>query len=288
MTTCSLYITDLDGTLLRSDASLSPFTKAVVNRLVGEGMQFTFATARSPDKALSLLKGLDLRCPAICLNGAVVVDPLSGRWLEDSSIEAEVVSRLIGAGVSGGIAPFLLGENEGRDCLMYLPGGNDFQRLFIEKRAGEPRLKPSSRLSPLDKTLSVTFVGAHSRLERLSEDLHLAFADAVTLRLMRDICHEGGATLELSGRGVDKVHRIEKLCRELGISPSNVTVFGDHLNDLAMFRFAGTSVAVANAVPELKHEATRHCASNDEEGVALYLCEAFDLDIAAIKERSAC
>src|SRR5437868_7145764 len=136
----SLYITDLDGTLLRSDTSLSAYAKAVVNRLVDAGGRFTFATSRSPDKALSLLKGLDLRYPAICLNGAVVVDPVSGRWIDDSSIEPDVVSQLIEAGVRRDVTPFLLGENDGRDCLMYCPGDNAFRQLFIAKRVGESQI----------------------------------------------------------------------------------------------------------------------------------------------------
>jgi hydroxymethylpyrimidine pyrophosphatase-like HAD family hydrolase len=75
------------------------------------------------------------------------------------------------------------------------------------------------------------------------------------------------------------VHGIEILCRQLGIDRKDVVVFGDHLNDLPMFGWAGTSVAVANAVPEVKRVATAHCASNDEDGVARYLCAACGLDM---------
>jgi 5-amino-6-(5-phospho-D-ribitylamino)uracil phosphatase len=272
MASSALYVTDLDGTLLRSDARLSPFTITVLNRLIGQGMRFTFATSRGPAKALSALEGLHLRHPAICLNGAVMVDPMTGRWLSDSPIEPSVVARLIEAGSDNGVSPFLLGEEGGRDCLLHRQAnGNAFQQAFMAQRAGEPRLRPVHDLYPLDKTLAVVFVDSHVNLQRLHDLLQCCFAGAVTLRLMGDIYHEGGATLEVSRADVDKVHGIEILCRRLGIDRKDVVVFGDHLNDLPMFGWAGTSVAVANAVAEVKQAATTHCASNDEDGVAHYL-----------------
>jgi 5-amino-6-(5-phospho-D-ribitylamino)uracil phosphatase len=275
----ALVVTDLDGTLLRSDTRLSPFTTAALNRLIGRGMRFTFATSRSPDKALSLLKGLDLQHPAVCLNGAVVLDPLTAQWLSDSRMERSLVARLIEAGNTNGVPPFLLGENLGQDTLRYrVDGSNPFQQAFLAKLAGEPRLQPVRELHPLDKTLSVMFVDSHTRLQRLDDVLQRCFAGAAARCLMGNVYHEGGATLAVARADVDKVHGIEILCRRLGIDRKDVVVFGDHLNDLPMFGWAGTSVAVANAVPEVKRVATAHCASNDEDGVARYLCALCGLD----------
>jgi 5-amino-6-(5-phospho-D-ribitylamino)uracil phosphatase len=274
-----LYVTDLDGTLLRSDMRLSPFTLEALNRLIGQGVRITFATSRSPDKALSLLKGLDLRHPAVCLNGTVVVDPLTTRWLSDSPIESSLVVRLIEAGDEIGLAPLLLGEHLGRDCLRYRVGSsNAFQQSFLARLAGEARLQPANDLHPLNKTLSVMFVHSHAKLQQLDDVLRRRFGGIVEPHLMGDIYHAGAATLQVSRAGVDKVHGIEILCRRLGIDRENVVVFGDHSNDLPMFNWAGTSVAVANAVAEVKRAATHHCASNDEDGVARYLCAACGFD----------
>ena len=70
----TLYVTDLDGTLLRSDATLSPYTISTINRLTEQGLAFTYATARSIESARPIAGELNLRLPAITRNGAVLAD----------------------------------------------------------------------------------------------------------------------------------------------------------------------------------------------------------------------
>ena len=77
-----LYVSDLDGTLMRNDLSISGFTVETINRLVNEGMAFTYATARSIESAGRITKGLHLKLPVITRNGAVLADNNTGRYLE--------------------------------------------------------------------------------------------------------------------------------------------------------------------------------------------------------------
>ena len=74
----TLYATDLDGTLLRSDKSISDETAALINRLISEGTLFTYATARSFSSASPLVEKLNLSCPAVTFNGVFVIDPKPG------------------------------------------------------------------------------------------------------------------------------------------------------------------------------------------------------------------
>ena len=74
-----LYVSDLDGTLMRSDITLSDYTVQTINELVDKGMNFTYATARSIESAIPIAGGLKLKLPVITRNGAVLADNTTGK-----------------------------------------------------------------------------------------------------------------------------------------------------------------------------------------------------------------
>jgi 5-amino-6-(5-phospho-D-ribitylamino)uracil phosphatase len=267
----TLYVSDLDGTLLGSDGALSLATRNIINRLISNGLRFTVATARSPARTLSVVHGLQLQLPMICLNGAVTVDPRSARWLSMNAISAETVARLVSDGASLGLSPFLMGEDMQREALMFSQLQCHAQEQFIAQRANEPRLRKVEVLRPLDQTLCVTFVGESARLAVLERRLAGASMGALTFRLMDYPEIDGAATLDISRADVDKVICLEQLALSLGLRADEVVVFGDHLNDLPMFSWAGTAVAVDNARPEALAAADLRCMSNDADGVAKFL-----------------
>jgi Cof subfamily protein (haloacid dehalogenase superfamily) len=266
-----LVVSDLDGTLLRPDGTISAASIDILNGLVAKGLRFTVATARSPSRTLSAVRGLHLRWPLICLNGAVTVDPTSGRWLSTAAISADVVATLLALGERSRIAPLLLGEDGGHEVLMHLPPRGRVQDAFFAQRAGERRMRPVEALRPLARTLSVTFVDERERLVALKAGLTEAAIAGLTLRLMDYPEIPGGATLEISRDDVDKVARVAELAASMALGPDEVVVFGDHLNDLPMFAWAGTAVAVGNALPDVRSAADLHCESNDDDGVARFL-----------------
>ena len=90
----TLYITDLDGTLLRNDATLSDDTVRTVNRLISDGLAFTYATARSIESARTITGRLELRLPVITRNGTVLADHATGKHLEKALFTAEEISLL--------------------------------------------------------------------------------------------------------------------------------------------------------------------------------------------------
>lgn len=154
---------------------------------------------------------------------------------------------------------------------MHLPPRGRVQQAFIVQRVGERRMRPVEALRPLEKTLSVTFVEEYARLAALEAGLNETAIAGLTLRLMDYPDIAGGATLEISRGDVDKVARVAELAASMGLAADDVVVFGDHLNDLPMFAWAGTAVAVGNALPEVLSAADLHCESNDDDGVARFL-----------------
>ena len=117
----------------------------------------------------------------------------------------------------------------------------------------------------------MTFVGEFERLKALNELLVETGVTAVAFRLMDYPELQGVATLDVSRVGVDKVARLAELASVLNVQAADVVVFGDHLNDLPMFDWAGTAVAVDNARPEVLAAADMRCMSNDADGVANFL-----------------
>ena len=92
----TLYLSDLDGTLLRTDATLSRFSKRLLGGLIGRGMLFSYATARSFSSASVILRGLDLRLPAITYNGTFCVDAATGEVLANEAFTQAECDALVG------------------------------------------------------------------------------------------------------------------------------------------------------------------------------------------------
>lgn len=80
----TLYATDLDGTLLRPDMTISDETAGIINEMVSRRVLFTYATARSYSSASPLLTKLHLNCPAVTFNGVFVIDPKDGRHIVEN------------------------------------------------------------------------------------------------------------------------------------------------------------------------------------------------------------
>lgn len=89
-----LFITDLDGTLLNSKAEVSEYTVNALNRLIGRGMNFTAATARSLASAHKILGGINLKLPIILMNGVLIYDPVGKKYEVVNKLSGELVSKI--------------------------------------------------------------------------------------------------------------------------------------------------------------------------------------------------
>jgi Cof subfamily protein (haloacid dehalogenase superfamily) len=248
---------DLDGTLLRSDGTISDRTKAAVGRATGAGIEIVLVTARGPRTMHEFAVDLGVGGEAICSNGAVVVDLATQELRAQRPLETEVAVRLVHA----------LRER--------LPG-----ILFAVEHEGfahEPGFSAWNWTPP-----------AGTRVADVVELLQ----DPATKLILRHAGHEvdaiaavarelvgNGATVVASGSwavevtaaGVNKATALAELAEALGIPASDVVAFGDYPNDIPMLAWAGHGVAVANAHPDVIEIADEVTATNDEDGVALVL-----------------
>lgn len=264
----TLYVSDLDGTLLRSDVRTSEFTNRTINDLVGKGMLFSYATARSFVTARKVTRGLEARIPLIVYNGAFVVDNATGEIMIANYFgreAAEILDDLI----SCGVYPLVYSVMDGAEKFSYVREKCSRGMIeFLDTRADDPRDNPVSGEQALyrGKLFYITCIDDEDKLrplyEKYREDYHCVF--------QRDI-YSGEQWLEIMPKTTSKANAIRKLKVHLGCD--RLVVFGDGVNDMDMFRMADAAYAVENAVDELKQIATGVIGRNDDDPVARWLLE---------------
>lgn len=264
----TLYVSDLDGTLLRSDVSTSDYTNRTINRLARQGMLFSYATARSYSTSAKVTRGLDAHIPLIVYNGAMIVDNVTGEILLSNffgSDAHEVLSDLL----AHGVVPIVYAFVDGVERFSYVPARSSRGVLdFVASRRGDRRDNPVNSTEDLYRGDIFYFacIGEEEKLEPLERK----YRDVYHTVYQKDI-YSGEQWLEIMPLAASKSNAIRQLREKLGCD--RLVVFGDGKNDVDMFELAGESYAVSNAAPELKAVATAVIGSNDEDAVAHWLSE---------------
>ncbi|MDG4862870.1 Cof-type HAD-IIB family hydrolase [Streptomyces sp. T-3] len=263
-----LIATDLDGTLLRDDKSVSERTIAALAAAEAAGVEVFFVTgrpARWMDVVSEHVHGHGL---AICGNGAAVVDlhggPGAHRFVKVRPLESETaltvvdILRAAAPGTAfavertGGIThelayPPLTFDAAGTiaPAEKLLAADTDLaDQPVLKLLAHHPELTPDAFL-----TLARTTIGEHASVTRSSPT----------------------ALLEIAGPGVSKASTLELCCAERGITAAEVVAFGDMPNDIEMLTWAGTSYAMGNAHPDVIAAASGRTVANNEDGVAVVI-----------------
>ncbi|MFC5719812.1 HAD family hydrolase [Streptomyces gamaensis] len=256
-----LIATDLDGTLLREDKTVSARTLAALAAAEEAGIEVFFVTgrpARWMDVVSDHVHGHGL---AICANGAAVVDLHDGgRCVEVRPLERAAALAIVRAVRAA--APDASFAVERTTCFQYEPQYPPYN------------LAPDAVMAPAETLLAEDGGRAAPILKLLAH--HPELAPDAFLELARSVAGEHGsfthssstALLEISGVGVSKASTLARCCAARGIAPREVVAFGDMPNDLEMLGWAGTSYAMANAHPDVLAATTHRTAANDEDGVA--------------------
>lgn len=268
-----LYITDLDHTFLHSTQSVSHFSKKIWNEKEPYA-ELSVATARSFSKTHEFLEGLTLNTPLILLDGAMVATT-EKKLIDIKTLSKEIGDAIIHEGIAFGIYPFVISLNDHHsleETFAIPPLLNDFQdQLIGHNYAHDKRLAFQQEITGANDTLKIVYMGDEKVLRPLTEHLQKIFTNEVELKLAPEKYMDCYFLTILHPLG-DKAHALEKVHEYLNVSAKKTTVFGDSLNDLGMFKLAGTAVAVGNALDVVKEEADIILnESNDEDAVAKYL-----------------
>lgn len=258
-----LVATDLDGTIVRGDGTISARTVAALSRIERAGTQLVFVTGRPPRLMSGIIAAFGSQGVAICSNGALIYDMHTERVIGEHLIPprelAEAASRLRAAIPGIGLAIETAEGLTGDDS--YEAGSWDSD-LTIRRLAGSALFsKPAAKL-----------LGRHPRL---SADELLALA-APAIGGIVTVYHSNGTRLvEVSATGVTKASALEDIAARQGIAPAEVVAFGDMPNDLPMLAWVGTSYGVANAHPDVLAAVDHVIGTNDEDAVAQVIDDLF-------------
>ncbi len=268
-----LYVSDVDGTLLEPKSKFSTKSVNRLNRLIDRGLQFTIATARNYDSVHPILHEVQFQIPVILFNGVYLTQFETGENLQLSNfISKSVVHHLLEKVLPLNLDPFIYTYGK-RHKLYYRNTPNPGTMNYFNHLEGDGRLHKIKKYEFLEEESIAGFLLIdtfqtlepiyHSLLDQYPEDLNLYFAE--------DIEMPGYYWLQMFHRNADKGSMLKKLADHLSIPLTKTIVFGDYLNDLEMFQIAGKSIAVANALPEVKAQADQIISSNAESGVLNYL-----------------
>jgi len=262
----TLYVTDLDGTLLRSTETTSDFTNHTINALVEKGMLFSYATARSYSTSAKVTKGLNARIPLIVYNGALVIDNATGEILLSNFFKSDARSILKDL-LSHDVYPIVYSFINGVEKFSYVPSHSSKGVMdFVATRRGDRRDHPVETAGELFEG-DIFYFACIDAAQKL-EPLYAKYRSQLHAVYQRDI-YSGDQWLELMPKAASKSNAIRQLKDHLGCD--RLVVFGDGKNDVDMFELADEGYAVSNAADELKAVATAVIGSNNEDSVAKWL-----------------
>ncbi len=273
----TLYISDLDGTLLNGRAELSEFSRNLLKEMIRDGLSFTVASARSVSSIRQMLKGLELNLPVIEFNGAFISDLESGRHEIINAIEPAIVGELYHLMSQSDCVPFLSTFDGDEDCLYHPEPTNDGSRWYYQDRKdkADPRLRRSEDLaaSLKEQVVCFTSIGKEDELTELANKIYAEYGGQLELHLFENQYSPGWYWLTVHDHHATKDQAIFGLRSTFGFNQNELVVFGDQINDLKMFSIADVAVAVENAVPSLKERATTVIGGNDHDSVAKFIFE---------------
>lgn len=265
----TLYVTDLDGTLLNTKDRVSDYSISVINRLVEEGMLFTYATARSLVSASVVTKGLSANIPVIAYNGALTIHPATGQVLSSLSFTGEERETVQSFLTKQQIFPLVYSYVDGVEKVSWRTDReNEGIQRYLSQRKDDRRLRPLADDKELyaGEVFYYTCIGEKEELlpvyERFKEDGRYTCTFQQELYRPEYWC-------EIMPKKATKANAILKLKELWGCD--RVISFGDAINDLPMFQISDECYAVENAVDALKEAATGVIGSNDADSVARWL-----------------
>lgn len=262
----AVVATDLDGTLLRADGTVSPYTLAVLERYVAAGGDYVLVTARPPRWLRPLAHLVPDGGVVLAGNGAFVVDVAAERVVQTHGFAAQDVAHLIAELVEAFPEAIVAVETT--------------ERMVYDDRFGAEYWQDPGE--PVDDLAAWAWRHAGAEVvgkvlvRALRADSRAAYDAVGEVVGARGVLAFSGAEglVEIAPPGVSKAQALQRWCRERGIGPEAVWAFGDMPNDLPMLGWAGTAYAVANAHPDVLSAATAVAPHHEQDGVAQVVAAA--------------
>jgi len=271
-----LVVFDLDGTLLNKDSAISDYTSETLRLLAEHEIAYTVATGRTLHSARSVLGGNDFLLPQAYKNGVMTWHPEEKRFTNGAMLTIAELDHVVGAFVRANVTPFVFTLDKSQGGTVYHPPMTSPIEEELIRNAGLGDNFTVRTLEELPAHALITHVNAigpgdaiETVLQSVESEPHLV-AYSGTIRDGRQ-----WRWLDIHHSDASKGGAIAEMKELLGIE--RVICFGDSDNDLSMFEMADESYAPANANELIKAAATAVIGHHDEEGIARFLRERFNL-----------
>ena len=247
---------DMDGTLLRSDHTMSDKLKEKLKELDKNGIKIFISTGRMYAAALPYLKQLGITTPVITYNGGKIVDPSTSETLYENPVTAETVKRVIEVSRETGIHLNLYSDDK-----LYVENETPEGKAYAEKTGLKYVLVNFDEFIGKTSTKAL-FLGENEKLVKLKEELERELPQSIFV-------FSQPTYLEVLNGGVSKGKAVKELMNKYGFSEDEVMTFGDQWNDFDMLKLVKYGYLMGNASEDLKKEFTedRITLSNDDEGI---------------------
>jgi Cof subfamily protein (haloacid dehalogenase superfamily) len=256
-----LVASDVDGTLLDPMARVTDRTARVIGRVIASGTPFVLVSGRPPRWIPPVSKATGLTGYAVCANGAILYDIAGERVLLAHTLDAVRLRDVVHSLTR--VVPDLRVAVERATLASPFLAEYGYRNPWGDERGADEGSRAEVLGHPATKLLV-----CHDRLT--STELAEAAADVLDHEVDVTFSTNRGL-IEISARGVTKASGLAEVCRRLDLAPADVVAFGDMPNDVAMLRWSGHGVAMANAHPAALEAADEITAPNSEDGVAQVL-----------------
>lgn len=269
----TLYITDLDGTLLDRNQHVPQESIAILNGLIEKGMLFSYATARSIVSASKVTEGIHIDIPVVTGNGVSIVEPRTREILSTMKFPKEDLEQLIQYIRKYHIYPLVMSYIDGVEKCSWVRGKENEGLIHY---LNQPVRKEDKRMHPVD-TFEELFQGDVFYVDCMGTEQDFVEIERELKAESRYRCFGGKQLydedywLEIMPKEATKSNAILKLKEMLGCH--RIICFGDGINDVSMFEIADECYAVENAEAGLKAIATGVIGDNESGGVAKWLQE---------------
>jgi Cof subfamily protein (haloacid dehalogenase superfamily) len=267
----TLYVSDLDGTLLDRRGKLSDRTRFGLTRLLDQGLLFTVASARHVSSIRSILGDLPIRLPVISGNGAYMGQMTSDVHELVRTIAPDLAQAIFALIREHDLMPFFSTHGIVGDQLFYDSTQNHGQQCFVDERLrnADPRLRKSTQLQDELNDPVVTFViiDRELPLRALQAAIENFCGDDVETHLADDLYLSDWPWLTIHDKRATKDQAIQTLVERYHLHEREIVVFGDHVNDVSMLRAAHRGIAMDNAIAAVKLEAHTIIGSHHDDSV---------------------
>lgn len=249
----TLYATDLDGTLLRPDTSISEETIAMLNSLIAQGVLFTYATARSFSSAAPLVNKINLSCPAVIFNGVFIIDPKTGEHIIENVFSKESFAKAREFFIQNSLAPLVYSYIDGTERVSYLADRLCDVETYVASRRDDKRLRSVADYNELFAGRVFYFTLLNPRIEISKLDEVFCAENGFAHNYQPDTYIKNEMWYEIFSKDASKANAVMQVKRL--VKADKAVCFGDNTNDISMILAADTGVAVSNASHDLKHKA---------------------------------